>query len=548
MTITPRPVTLVSGGAEKIYDGTPLRVDSVRVKAGSPGFVAGEGFTAICSGAQTDVGAMENLFDYTLTDGTHADNYEVKKEYGWLRVTPATLDPGAVFGGGETDAEGDPVCARVYNGAPQPFALAPNFGEPYRLYYALVPGDESAYSETAPTRTHVAEGDLAVYFKFLSSNYAPYYGKGILRITPKELTPELVVAGEEAAWIFDGTEKKPAVTVVDGNPNIATTNDYTVAYSDRTGAGLFPVTVTGRNDYSGTVTKEFAILKRPVASPVIGALSYNGHVRRPSIPADERWTVVANPGGTDAGAYTNIVLRLTAPADYKWKGQAEDETDWTGVFIIKPGPNGWSRAPGLASWTAGETPSVPDFGMPRNGTVSEVFYRARGAAIETATTNRPARAGLYTARFVVAATRNYAGTWRDVDFEIRPGSGATATSTTPVPVPYAWLDAYRGAFGGDYETAAHATGKNGVALWASYVAGLDPFDAASRFRAFIALEKDGTPQITWSPDLRTAQPPRVYTVYGKPTLDAADWAPVTDENRGKMRFFKVTVEIEGFND
>lgn len=377
MTITPRPVTLVSGGAEKIYDGTPLRVDSVRVKAGSPGFVAGEGFTAICSGAQTDVGAMENLFDYTLTDGTHADNYEVKKEYGWLRVTPATLDPGAVFGGGETDAEGDPVCARVYNGAPQPFALAPNFGEPYRLYYALVPGDESAYSETAPTRTHVAEGDLAVYFKFLSSNYAPYYGKGILRITPKELTPELVVAGEEAAWIFDGTEKKPAVTVVDGNPNIATTNDYTVAYSDRTGAGLFPVTVTGRNDYSGTVTKEFAILKRPVAPPVIGALSYNGHVRRPSIPADERWTVVANPGGTDAGAYTNIVLRLTAPADYKWKGQAEDETDWTGVFIIKPGPNGWSRAPGLASWTAGETPSVPDFGMPRNGTVSEVFYRAR---------------------------------------------------------------------------------------------------------------------------------------------------------------------------
>ena len=64
----------------------------------------------------------------------------------------------------------------------------------------------------------------------------------------------------------------------------------------------------------------------------------------------------------------------------------------------------------------------------------------------------------------------------------------------------------------------------------------------------IAFEKDGAPRITWSPDLRTAQPPRVYTVYGKPTLDAADWAPVTDENRGKMRFFKVTVEIEGFND
>ena len=543
VTIAPRPVTLVSGGAEKVYDGTPLRCGAVRVKDGSPGFVDGEGFAATCSGALTDVGAMENLFDYALTGGALAGNYTITKEYGWLRVTPATLDPGAVFGGGETDADGGPLCARVYNGAPQPFAPAPDFGEPYRLSYALVPGDESAYSETAPTRTHVAEGDLAVYFKLLSPNYAPYYGKGTLRIVPKALTAEMCVADEDAAWFFDGTEKRPAVTVVDGEPNIATADDYTLAYSGRTGAGLFPVTVTGTNDYCGVVTKEFAILKRPVAPPVIGDLSYNGKVRKPTIPQDPRWTVIANPGGIDAGSYTNIVLRLANPEDYRWKGQNADETDWVGSFTVRRAGNGWTIAPGIADWTEGEAPSEPKTGKPRNGTVTEILYRARGAAIETAATNCPTRAGLYTVRFAVAETKNYLGTFRDVDFEIRRADGGTATATTPVPVPYDWLAPYLAAFGGDYEAAAHATGANGVALWESYVAGLDPADAASRFTASIALGADGTLVVTWSPDLRAADPPRAYTVYGKPTLGAAAWTPVTDANRAAMRFFRVEVEI-----
>ena len=551
VTIAPRPVTLVSDGAEKVYDGTPLRCGAVRVKDGSPGFVDGEGFAATCSGALTDVGAMENLFDYALTGGALTGNYTITKEYGWLRVTPATLDPGAVFGGGETDADGGPLCARVYNGAPQPFAPAPDFGEPYRLSYALVPGDESAYSETAPTRTHVAEGDLAVYFKFLSPNYAPYYGKGTLRIVPKALTEEMCVADEDAAWFFDGTEKRPAVTVVDGEPNIATADDYTLAYSGRTGAGLFPVTVTGTNDYCGVVTKEFAILKRPVAPPVIPSRAYSGRLQKPTIAADARWTVAANPGGTDAGLYTNVVLRLANAADYRWKGLGEDVSDWTGVFEIRKGANGWTVYPGIRSWTNGVEAAGAPTGRARHGTLS-VAYRRRGAPVASETAERPSAPGRYTARFWVEESKNYAGVGLaapyDVDFEIFRGPddppAGDATTTTPVPVPHAWLDAYVGRFGGgDYEAAAHAPGANGVALWESYVAGLDPADAASRFTASIALGADGTPVVTWSPDLRAAEPPRAYTVYGKPTLGATAWTPVTDANRAAMRFFKVTVEV-----
>ena len=552
VTVSPRPVTLASAGAEKVYDGTPLRADAVRVKEGSLGFVGDEGFTAACPGALTDVGAMENLFDYALTGGTLAGNYAVSKEYGWLRVTPATLDPGAVFGGGETDAEGRLVCMRVYSGAPQPFAPAIDFGEPYRILYALVSGDESAYSGTAPTRTHVAEGDLVVFFKFTSPNYAPYYGTGVLRIAPKVLTDGMVVADEDSAWFFDGTEKRPAVTVVDGSPNVATADDWTVAYSGRTGAGLFPVTVTGRNDYCGTVTKEFAILKRPVAPPVIPSKAYSGRLQKPGVPSDARWTVVANSGGTDAGDYTNVVLRLTAPADYRWKGLGEDEPDWTGVFTIRRGANGWSVRPGISGWTNGVDAASAPVGRPRFGTLS-VAYRRRGAPVETESPVRPSAPGRYTARFWAEETANYAGvalaTPYEVDFEIFPGPGdppaGAATATTPVPVPYAWLDAYIAHFGaGDYEAAANAVGANGVVLWESYVAGLDPADASSRFTALISLDADGAARVTWTPDLSGSESPRTYTVYGKAGLGDADWTPVTDANRARMRFFRVRVELK----
>ena len=273
VTIAPRPVTLVSDGAEKVYDGTPLRCDAVRVKDGSLGFVDGEGFAATCSGALTDVGAMENLFDYALTGGALAGNYTITKEYGWLRVTPATLDPGAVFGGGETDADGGPLCVRVYNGAPQPFAPAPDFDEPYRLSYALVPGDESAYSETAPTRTHVAEGDLTVYFKLLSPNYAPYYGKGTLRIVPKALTDDyLWMEVPDGGFVADGIAKEPDIKFGDGDPSILTREDFDVVYECNVDAGTAKAIVTGTNNYTGMIELEFEIRNAvvPVAFDALG--------------------------------------------------------------------------------------------------------------------------------------------------------------------------------------------------------------------------------------------------------------------------------------
>lgn len=550
VTITKRAVTLTSGDASKVYDGTPVLCGDIHV-AGD-GFAADEGATYNVTGSQTAVGTSANTFTYALNDGTKAGNYDVATVNGTLTVTKAPIAPGDVFGGdaGETPL----VCEKTYNGAQQPVEITPNFNEPYQFLWALTEGDESAYSATAPTLRNVADGELLVYFKFVTANYEPCYGKVRFRIVPKTLTDDMVVLSDEAFYYDPGsTVKKPAVTVVDTNAFgevISMTNDYTVAYEEATAAGAVPVTVTGQNNYVGTVTKAFPVLKRPIAPPVIGSKSYNGRTQKPSIPTDDRWTVVSSPGGVNAGFYTNVVLRLTNPDDYKWKGFGDDEAEWTGVFEIRKANNGWSRYPGISSWTNGETPSEPA-GQPRYGTLS-VAYRRQGADVSTETATKPSTPGKYIARFWADETENYIGVattepYYEMEFEIYPGAGdtRTETETTPVPVPYTWLDPYLAKYGaGDYEAAGNARGQNGYFLWESYVAGLNPEEPTSQFTAMIEMQADGTPKITWSPDLSNAEKPRTYTTLGKATLLDADWVPVTEANKANMRFFKVTVEVK----
>ena len=88
LTITPRPVILTSGDAEKVYDGTPLTNKEVTAQ----GFVEGEGATYDVTGSQTEVGGEKgnNTFTYTLKEGTKAENYTIQTVEGTLTVKPVT--------------------------------------------------------------------------------------------------------------------------------------------------------------------------------------------------------------------------------------------------------------------------------------------------------------------------------------------------------------------------------------------------------------------------------------------------------------------------
>ena len=70
---------------------------------------------------------------------------------------------------------------------------------------------------------------------------------------------DAVLSLSAESFQYDGTEKKPEVTVVLGGTTLTADQDYTLAYENNTEVGTAKVTITGIGLYQGTVEKEFTI-------------------------------------------------------------------------------------------------------------------------------------------------------------------------------------------------------------------------------------------------------------------------------------------------
>lgn len=72
-----------------------------------------------------------------------------------------------------------------------------------------------------------------------------------------------VISISEQNYVYDGTPKKPTVSVYCNGILLSENVDYSLTYSDFVIAGTAKVTVTGINSYTGSVTKEYTI--KPIA-------------------------------------------------------------------------------------------------------------------------------------------------------------------------------------------------------------------------------------------------------------------------------------------
>ena len=92
-----------------------------------------------------------------------------------------------------------------------------------------------------------------------------------------------------------------------------------------------------------------------------------------------------------------------------------------------------------------------------------------------------------------------------------------------------------------FAASAGLVGANGRSLWASWLAGLDPDDPASRDLVVSIDLEGGEPRIGWTPDLGDA---RAYTLWGRDSLAPSDgWRavdPAAPSATG-ARFFRVSV-------
>lgn len=68
-----------------------------------------------------------------------------------------------------------------------------------------------------------------------------------------------VISFSEQNYVYDGTPKKPTVSVYYNGVLLSENVDYSLKFSDFVSAGTVKVTVTGMNSYNGSVTKEYTI-------------------------------------------------------------------------------------------------------------------------------------------------------------------------------------------------------------------------------------------------------------------------------------------------
>ena len=92
LVVTKRPVTLVSGDASKVYDGTALTEHKVSVEDGS--LASGEEFGYDFFGFQVSVGSSKNTFAAKPGNGsTKVENYDITYRYGTLTVSAQSINP-----------------------------------------------------------------------------------------------------------------------------------------------------------------------------------------------------------------------------------------------------------------------------------------------------------------------------------------------------------------------------------------------------------------------------------------------------------------------
>ncbi len=182
--ITPRPYTVTTESAEKVYDGTPLTA------GGSiDGIVEGDVVEVHTTGSQTDVGESKNTYEL-VWKGARKENYQFKDEtIGTLKVTEQSIDPGK-----------DPD-------NPNPSYVGVKVDAPENQLYD----------------------------------------------------------GKDHQWIPEVLDKE--------NQPLTAGKDYTVTYTDDSGeakddftnvTGTIHVTISGKGNYTGSVTREYEITKRSV--------------------------------------------------------------------------------------------------------------------------------------------------------------------------------------------------------------------------------------------------------------------------------------------
>lgn len=134
-------------------------------------------------------------------------------------------------------------------------------------------------------------------------------------ITPLSLNDANIVLYEMASNIYDGKPKNPGVREVTVGTLVVPTTGYTTSVSPNINVGTVTVTVTGKDNFTGSAETTFVIMPKPLTSSMMTltptVFNYNGTVQKPSVTVKDGKVILTedtdytltNEGGKEAGTY-----------------------------------------------------------------------------------------------------------------------------------------------------------------------------------------------------------------------------------------------------
>ena len=156
------------------------------------------------------------------------------------------------------------------------------------------------------TKTGLTVGTYYIWAKDSVENVS---SKSI-KVTGKSIdNSSISVALNPTTYTYDGTEKKPGVTVKDGTNTLTVGTDYSFVYSNNINAGTGKVTITGKGNYTGTKIVNFTINKRAITVKASdGTKTYDGAALTNAAVTLTEGTLVSGQSltATATGSITNV--------------------------------------------------------------------------------------------------------------------------------------------------------------------------------------------------------------------------------------------------
>lgn len=206
----------------------------------------------------------------------------------------------------------------------------------YRTIYVTVPsGCEVLYSKngvdySSSKPSYKNAGTYTIYYKIKKVNYNTIDGSVVLKINPINISN---MTGTLAAdlYTYTGYYIKPGVTLKTSTRTIYSGN-YNVIYTNNKNPGIGTVTIKGKGNYTGTVTKTFKIKPNTTYVTTVSGNKY-ATIKWSNVAGDSGYQIYMSTSKT--GTYTRVATVSASTYSFTKKGLSSGRTYYFKVRAYK---------------------------------------------------------------------------------------------------------------------------------------------------------------------------------------------------------------------